>query len=56
MFTKANGLTTWDTVLEFSFKLMAQNSKVNLKKINNKALALKNGVMELDMRDNTKKG
>ena len=53
MFTKANGSTTWVTVLVFSFKFMVQNSKVNLKKINNKASALKNGVMELSIEDIT---
>jgi hypothetical protein len=38
-------------VLVFSFRLMAPNSKVNLKKTSNKASALKNGGMEQSIED-----
>ena len=53
MSTKANGLTTWATASVFSFKSTDPNSKDNLKKINNKASASKNGGMELSTEDIT---
>lgn len=48
MCMKVNGLTIWVTVLVFSFKLMVQNSKDNLRRISNKALELRSGVTELN--------
>ena len=55
MFMKVNGTTIRLTDMDYIFISMVQNMKVNGKMISKMAGELKAGLMEANMKDNTRK-